>query len=150
VSRRGPLLAALVGVAAGASLLAGCSSSPPASSAKTSSTASGSPGYSTEVSVPGQQSPPYSAATNARPDVTTSVCAQDTAGAWVLNGTVTNRTSATHTYTIVIDWIDKGDTVQQSKVVTVPSLAPRKTLSWSVSGASGLSGIQCVVRSARL
>ncbi len=152
---RSSVFAGVLVVAGAGSLLGACSSSSPGASDQTTSphvttTTSSVPGFSTKISVPGSTTPPFSEATNARQDVTTSACVQNSASLWALSGTVTNRSSDSHTYTIIVDWVDAGDTVQQSKIVTVPSLAAGKTLAWSASGAAGLKDIRCVIRSARL
>jgi hypothetical protein len=148
VSRRHSLSVALL-VTAGAGVMLGACSSTPASSASTTTaqTTTSAPtttsGATTTV--------PFNEATNARSDVTTpSVCRPNAAGLWVWTGTVTNKGTKAHTYTIIVDFTDSSATVEQTKVVTVKSLAPGKTVGWTVDGAAGLGGILCVIRSARL
>lgn len=129
---------ALAAVAAGALLLAACSSSPSSTGSTTSTTSSGS---STTAGGGG---------TNARSDVTTSgSCSQDAAGAWSWSGTVNNPTGGSLTYTIIVDFTNSVATVVQTKTVVLHGVAGHGSASWSVSGASGHSGIVCVIRSVR-
>jgi hypothetical protein len=133
-------------LAAAAPVLGACSTGPPTSS----------PGVSTTTSVPtsttsttSTTSPPGLAA-NARADVITpSVCRRDSAGLWVWKGTVTNSNSARRAYTIIVDFTDSTATVEQTKTVIVPPVAPGGTATWSVGGAAGMANIRCVIRSAR-
>jgi hypothetical protein len=127
-------------VAGTGSLLGACSSSP----------ATSPPGQTTQ-STASTTTVPFDQATNARADVTTpSACQKDAAGAWAWAGTVENKTAATHTYTIIVDFTDAAATVEDSRTVIIPSVAPGKTMNWTVTGASGKSGVLCVIRSARL
>jgi hypothetical protein len=137
------LLPALLLVAGTGSLLGACSSGPGSSSSST--TLPGGPATAPTTTVPFDQ------ATNARADVVTPTpCTPDAAGAWSWTGTVQNKTTASHTYTIIVDFTDAAATVEDTKTAVVRSLAPGKTASWTVAGATGKSGILCVIRSARL
>lgn len=49
-------------------------------------------------------------------------------------------------YSIVVDFVNSVATVQDTKIVSVPTVQPAKFASWAVSGAKGISGISCVVR----
>jgi hypothetical protein len=60
-----------------------------------------------------------------------------------------NKGTVRHAYTIIVDFTDSTATVEQTKTVSVPQLAPGGTASWSVGGAAGMANIRCVIRSAR-
>jgi hypothetical protein len=104
----------------------------------------------TGVTIPSSQIIPYSKATNARPDVTASAqCLRSPRGLWTWSGTVTNTTSRRHTYLIIVDFTDAVATVEATKVIQVIVTAGR-TAHWSVDGAAGQTGIECVIQSARV
>jgi hypothetical protein len=131
-----PRTAALIALAASAALMAGCSSSTKSASDTT-----------TSITVPGQTTIPYSAKLNARSDATiTTPCTQNAAGAWQASGTVKNSATTPRGYQIVIDFVDSGATVEDTRIVDVSTVAPAATSTWSTSGASGKTGISCVIR----
>jgi hypothetical protein len=120
--------------------LGACSTGPPMSS----------PGVSTTTTVPSSTTTSPSLAANARGDVATpAVCRRNSAGLWVWQGTVTNSNATRRAYRIIVDFTDSTATVEQTKTVIVPPLAPGRTASWSVGGAAGMANIRCVIRSAR-
>jgi len=93
--------------------------------------------------------PRYVAADNARKDVTTTGCAQVGQAGWRLTGTATNTASARRAYSIVVDFVTpKGDTVLDTKVVSVGPVAPNSTVHWSATGAAGQGEVTCVIRQA--
>jgi len=93
--------------------------------------------------------PTYVAADNARKDVTTTGCAQVGHAGWRLTGTATNTSSAKRAYSIVVDFVTpKGDTVLDTKVVSVGPVAPNSTVHWSATGAAGQGEVTCVIRQA--
>ena len=122
----------------GAWLLAGCSTSHP-NTASTTTTAKAIP-------VPPTVS--YDPAKNARSDVTLlTPCLQTPpAGAWVADGTVKNSAPSPRGYSIVIDFVNSVSTVRDTQIVTVPTVQPRASANWTISGAGGAPGITCVVR----
>jgi hypothetical protein len=149
VSRRSRPAGALAVVAGVAALLAACSSTPATSSGSTTTTQTSAP----TTSAPSTSAPTTTAfnqATNARQDVTTGACRANAAGLWSWSGTVANRTSQSHTYTIIVDFTDAVATVLQTQTVTVRDVAAGRTADWSASGASGKTSVLCVIRSARL
>jgi hypothetical protein len=140
VRRRRSLAGLCLVLAAAVPVLGGCSTGAVKVSA----------GVSTQTSAPGSSTIPPSLAANARTDVTTpSVCRRDAAGLWVWKGTVTNKSAAPHAYTIIVDFTDSTATVEQTKVVGVPTVAPGGSATWSVGGAAAMADIRCVIRSAR-
>ncbi len=122
---------------AGAILLAGCSSSTTSGSTTT-----------TQKTVPGQTTIPYSPAKNARTDVTIATpCVQSPAtGLWMATGTVKNSSNTARGYSIVIDFVNSVATVQDTRIVRVPTVQPAKTANWTVGGAKGIAGVSCVIR----
>jgi hypothetical protein len=141
---------ALLVAAAGGVLLGACSSTPASTASTTTTSASTTTSTPTTTSAT-TTTVPFNEATNARSDVTTpSVCRPNAAGLWVWTGTVTNKGTTAHNYVITVDFTDSAATVEDTKIVTVRSLAPGKTANWSVEGAAGLGGVLCVIRSARL
>jgi hypothetical protein len=131
---------------ASAALLGACSSTPSSAGPGTSTSTSSS----TSTTTPGATTTTFDQATNARADVTTPSTCHLAAGAWVWNGTVTNRGHVTNTYTIIVDFTDAAATVEDTKVATVRGLAPGRTADWTVSGAAGRAAVTCVIRSARI
>ncbi len=147
-SRKGSrrLLAGALALAS-AALLGACSSAPSSAGPGTSTSTSSS----TSTTTPGATTTTFDQATNARADVTTpSACHRVSTGAWLWNGTVTNRGHVTNTYTIIVDFTDAAATVEDTKVATVRGLAPGRTADWTVSGAAGRAAVTCVIRSARI
>ena len=68
-------------------------------------------------------------------------------GAWHFDGTVKNPENYARKYEIVVDFASqKGDTVQDTKVVTFANLAAQATSKWTVSGAKGDADLFCVIR----
>ena len=93
--------------------------------------------------------PRYVAAHNVRKDVSTTGCAQAGSGRWRLNGTATNPLSSPRAYSIVVDFVTvRGDTVVDTKVLTVGPIAPKSAVGWSVTGAAGRHHVTCVIRQA--
>ena len=137
-SVRAASLIGLLTVVASAAILGGCGSGH-----KSAAPASTVAGETTTVSVPR-----YNAAENARQDVTTGACVDGGAKGWSFSGTVTNSASKARGYSIAIDFITvPGDTVVDTKLVTVPSVQPHATAKWSTSGAApGTKNLTCVVR----
>jgi outer membrane murein-binding lipoprotein Lpp len=125
------VLGALVG---GAVTLAGCSSSPSASSDK---------GPATSVAAPGA-----SLSNNARADVSSHSCAQSPSG-WVFEGTVKNPSHVERKFQIVVDFVSRTGSTVATTVVNVPEVAPGAAVDWSATGAKGKSGVSCVVRTAQ-
>jgi hypothetical protein len=81
---------------------------------------------------------------SARQDVTLTSC-QNTKGAWVAKGVVTNSTAATATYTLQITYTDAQATVL-GVVKTEVSPASKKSLPWTTSWTSSeKSGVQCIL-----
>ena len=92
--------------------------------------------------------PKYVAADNARKDVATTACTE-VGGSWKLKGSATNHSSATQTYSVVVDFVKtKGDTVVDTKVLNVGPVKPKATVDWSATGAAGAQNITCVIRQA--
>jgi hypothetical protein len=142
--RRSLVGASLALVAAGP-LLGACASAPAKASPAVSS-----PAGAAETPLGASSTIPAGLAANARADVTAaSPCHPDAAGTWMWSGTVTNRSSALHSYRIIVDFTDSTATVEQTKIVTVAGLDPGRTAGWSVGGAPGMANIRCVIRSAR-
>jgi hypothetical protein len=143
--RRGYRLGVVaVGVVCAA--VAGCGGGKPASSpapatSAVPTTASASP--STTMAVPA-----YDPARNARPEVKAGVCAGGASTGWSLSGTVTNASTGTRGYSIVVDFITvPGDTVVATRVVTVPPLEPRASAKWTAAGPGpGSDHLTCVIR----
>jgi hypothetical protein len=131
-------------IAGAATLLGGCARTSAATHTSTTATRG-------RTSVPSKTTVPFNAATNARSDVATvGTCHKESSGLWAWNGTVKNSSTARHTYTIIVDFTDSVDTVEQTKIVTVSSLQPGKVAAWSVRGARGTTNTTCVIRSARI
>lgn len=120
----------------------GCSSSP---SAGTSST---NPVTRTSVVAPGA-SVPFTLANNPRGDVATHPCKQ-TANGWVFTGTVKNPAHEQKSFQMVVDFVRRtGSTVIGTTVLNVSPVAPGATAAWTVTGAKGQSGVDCIVRLAQ-
>jgi hypothetical protein len=93
--------------------------------------------------------PKYVAADNVRQDVSAAGCAQAGHQGWRLNGTATNTLSSPRTYSIVVDFVTvKGNTVLDTKLLTVGPIAPKSAVGWSVTGAAGQHHVTCVIRQA--
>ncbi len=154
----------LVGVLAAAGMvlvLAGCSSSPStnagANGGSSTTTSSGggqgaggstgtTTGSSVSTTVPQGTTIPYNPLLNARQDVTiVSPCTQSS-GSWLAHGTVHNSSSKARGYQIVVDFVDHSDTVLDTKIVTVPTVAPNASTTWQTVGAPGQSSVSCVIR----
>jgi hypothetical protein len=122
----------LLAVVAGA-----CTSSHPTSSP------SGLPGATTTVSVP-----PYNPAKNARQDVTVGACIDRGTKGWSLSGTVRNSAATPRGYSIAVDFVTvPGDTVVDTKLVSVARVQPQASARWSATGAApGVKNLTCVVR----
>jgi hypothetical protein len=131
------------GVIAGCSVLLGaCSSSatPPTSAPPQHTGAS--------VIAPGGTIP-FDLAHNARADLVLEPCTQ-TSGRWVLRGTVTNSSSTSKSFQIVVDFVTRpGSTVLSTTVVEVAAVGPHTTAHWSATGAAGKSDVACIVRQAQ-
>jgi hypothetical protein len=126
----------VLALAAGALVMAGCSSGSTPGAVTT-----------TSITVPGQTTIPYSPAKNARTDVVLQTpCTQDATGAWVATGTVRNSATIPRAYSIVVDFVNSGATVQDTQIVKVATVASGAQASWSTAGAQGRSGIACVIR----
>ncbi len=75
---------------------------------------------------------------------------RQTAGGWVLDGTVKNPASVDRKFQIVVDFVSRsGSTVLATTVVNVPAVAPGASASWAVTGAKGKPDVNCVVREAQ-
>lgn len=130
-------------LAGGALIMTGCSSSPSAGPASSTS-----PAPPTSVAAPGA-SVPFNLADNARADVSTSPCRQ-TANGWELPGVVRNSAKVEKRFQIVVDFVSqKGSTVLATTVLNVPAVAPGRTAAWAATGAQGKAGVSCVVRLAQ-
>lgn len=93
--------------------------------------------------------PKYVAADNVRKYVSTTGCTQAGRRGWRLNGTATNPASSSRAYSIVVDFVMvKGDTVLDTKLLTVGPIAPKSAVGWSVTGAAGQQHVACVIRQA--
>lgn len=93
--------------------------------------------------------PKYVAADNVRKDVSTTSCAQAGGRGWRLSGTATNPSSSSRAYSIVVDFVTvKGNTVLDTKLLTVGPIAPKSAVDWSVTGAAGQHHVTCVIRQA--
>ena len=124
--------------------LAACSNgNGPAKSTATTA----APNSSSTTTVPGDTPAPFNKAKNAHDEVkTTGPCTQ-TGGAWVLKGTVTNTTSASTGYSIVVDYVQvPGNTVLDTEIVKVASVAPKQTVPWQSSWTYANNDVTCVVR----
>jgi hypothetical protein len=146
------IIIGVAGAAAAFAFLAGCSSnnSPTAASTSTTTTVKSTTGttgpHGPATSIPGATTIPYNPALNARTDVTTLGCTP-VLGAWELKGTVKNSAAKTRSYQIVVDWITQpGDTVLDTKIVTVSNVAPGASEPWNATGAAGQKNLACVVR----
>jgi len=125
--------------------LVGCSSS----SAPAPKAAAPATGYPSGTVVPAVAVPKYVAAENARKNVTASTCTDSGAKGWLIKGTATNSSTSPRSFSIVVDFVTrKGDTVLDTKIVRVPSVAPRATKHWSALGAPGQTKVLCVIRQA--
>jgi hypothetical protein len=97
---------------------------------------------------PALKVPKYEADANARRDIATSGCVQ-AGGDWKLNGEATNSASSARSYSVVVDFVKiKGDTVVDTKVITVGPVKPKSTVDWSTTGAAGAQNVTCVIRQA--
>jgi hypothetical protein len=93
--------------------------------------------------------PKYVAADNVRKDVSTKGCMQVGRQGWRLSGTATNTSSSSRAYSIVVDFVTaKGDTVLNTKVLSVGPVAPKSAANWSATGAAGQQKVACVIRQA--
>jgi hypothetical protein len=119
-------------------VLGACTSSHPTSSP------SNLPGTTTTtVSVP-----PYNPAKNARQDVTVGACIDRGTKGWSLSGTVRNSAATPRGYSIAVDFVTvPGDTVVDTKLVTVARVQPQASARWLATGAApGVKNLTCVVR----
>jgi hypothetical protein len=90
---------------------------------------------------------PYAASKNARADVTTDGACAKAGGAWVLQGAVRNSATFARSYQIVVDYVTvPGNTVIDTRIVTVPTLNPAASTTWSSSGAHGSAHVACIIR----
>jgi hypothetical protein len=90
--------------------------------------------------------PAYSIKRNARTAVTTSSCVHG-ANQWTFSGSIRNASSSAKRYAVVIDFVRTATAaVVDTKVITVARLGAGRAHPWTVSGASGYSGLDCVVR----
>lgn len=88
----------------------------------------------------------FDRAHNARGDVHTEAC-RVASGSWLLNGTVMNPGTTATGFQIVVDFVKaKGDTVISTTEIDIPSVAPKKSASWSTTGAHGEPDVACYVR----
>lgn len=93
--------------------------------------------------------PKYVASENARTDVITDACRPDGSKGWLLSGTAINPSTSLRGYSIVVDFVSsKGDTVLDTKIVSVQSVAPKASAQWSAIGAAGVDDVTCVIRQA--
>jgi hypothetical protein len=93
--------------------------------------------------------PKYVAADNVRKYVSATSCAQAGRRGWRLRGTATNASSSSRAYSIVVDFVTvKGNTVLDTKLLTVGPIAPKSAVGWSVTGAAGQHQVACVIRQA--
>jgi hypothetical protein len=145
----------VAGAGLAAVVLVGCSAG-----SSTPSTTSSPPGATSTVATPGSTAgststtvdvPPYNAAHNAFPDVTTRACTGSAGTGWVLSGTVHNRASTTRSYSLAVDFITTpGDTVIATRLVDVRAVAPGTSKTWTTGPAAAQShaALSCVVRQA--
>ena len=126
-------------------LLCGCSTSDGGrSSAPTSTTGTTVPPSSTG---PVATTIPYDPSLNARSDLTVERACTYSDGVWGIGGKVQNSSSVERSYQIVVDYIaQSGDTVEDTQIVTVSSVAPGATASWTSSGGRGDPDLACVIR----
>lgn len=149
----GNTLAPLLVIAAGLALAACGGHSPARAGAAATATAAARPAV-TVMSGSGTKGatvkvPKYVAADNVRKDVSTTGCAQAGSRGWRLNGTAINPSSSSRAYSIVVDFVTvKGNTVLDTKLLTVGPIAPKSTVGWSVTGAAGQHHVTCVIREA--
>jgi len=126
---------------------AGCSSggAPAAKSPSSNSTTT------TSATSSGQTTIPYDASKNARADVTVSgPCLHEPNTDWVLHGTVANRTAKTTGFTIVVDFVTQpGNTVLDTQVVKVDSVAPHQSSTWGAAWPNSAASVACVIRQAQ-
>ena len=93
--------------------------------------------------------PKYVAADNVRKYVSTTSCAQAGSQGWRLSGTATNPLPSSRAYSIVVDFVTvKGNTVLDTKLLTVGPITPKSVVDWSVTGAAGQHQVACVIRQA--
>lgn len=163
--RRGLGLTTAVGVAGIAFVLGGCGSPSGSPAITTSTTGSGgstggsagssattkpgggAPTSKGTVAPPSTTTIPYSAAKNARKDVTTSGSCTMVGGQWVLNGEIKNSATVGRTYQVVVDFVTvPGNTVLNTQVVTTASVKPGASLAWSAKSAPGLNHVSCIIR----
>jgi len=140
----------LFGVLGTALLLAACSSgsSTASTSSTTSTTVRSTPTTGAGATTTSVVVPPYSAAANARKDAQLVNCSDSPTAGWVASGTVTNSSSTARTYVIAVDIVTaKGDTVQATQVLHIPTVQPSKTANWATKPAlAGKTGLTCVIR----
>ena len=74
-------------------------------------------------------------------------CTQGPEG-WALTGRVTNSASGGRGYSIVVDFVaTPGDTVVATRLATVPTVRPRASASWRVTGPGATEkNLACVIR----
>ena len=143
MNRSGSRCARVTSVIAGcAVLLMACSSS------STTTTTVPSQHTGTSVIAPGGTIP-FDLAHNPRADLRLEPCAESS-GQWVLPGTVTNPSSTTKSFQIVVDFVTRpGSTVLSTTVVEVAGVGSHATVHWSATGARGKSEVACIVRQAQ-
>jgi hypothetical protein len=138
--------------------LAACSGNSPARTGTASTTTGAGKSAASSVAAATSRSgtqggtvkiPKYVAADNARKYVSTSGCVQAGNQGWRLTGSATNPSSSPRAYSIVVDFVTvKGDTVLDTKLLSVGPVAPNSAAGWSVTGAAGQHHVICVIRQA--
>ena len=126
---------------------AGCSSggSPTAKNSPSTTTSTSSPAAGDQTTIP------YSASKNARADVTISgPCLHEPNTDWVIHGTVDNRTTKATGFTIVVDFVSQpGNTVLDTQIVRVPTVAVHQSSPWGAAWPNAAVNVACVIRQAQ-
>ena len=82
----------------------------------------------------------------ARKDVVAQLPCVMNGNEWVFQGIVTNSAKFPRKYQIIFDFVTTlGATDVDTKILEIPVVGPHKTVSWTVKGGKGHSGLSCVV-----
>jgi hypothetical protein len=145
--RRSPIAAALAAACLVSLVAAACGSSHKSAAPTTlPASSTSSPTFKQPTST--VSVPTYNPAKNVRRDVQAGACVDQGSKGWALSGKVTNSSTKPQGYSIVVDFITvPGDTVLDTKLVSVPTVQPHASATWSATGAApGEKNLTCVIR----
>jgi len=92
---------------------------------------------------------PFDIKHNARADVVPGACVPS-GGRLTMSGSVMNSSQVTRRYQIVVDFTSvPGNTVLDTKIVNIASLASQQKIQWSATSNVGISNANCVIRFAQ-